>query len=144
MNARDPLHSGIHRRLGFERLWHVIGFLAIVALVVLSLVPLPRLGPDIPDGDKIGHFAAYGLIGAWYGLLLGRGRRLLAAAFGLIGIGLILESLQGLTGYRQTDLMDAAANALGVAIGTSIAFSPLRDLLFYVDLALRKTMIKRR
>ena len=26
-----------------------------ILLVVLSLLPLPRLGPDIPDGDKLGR-----------------------------------------------------------------------------------------
>ena len=71
----------------------------------------------VEQGDKLGHFAAYGLLMAIFCLayVSPRTRSLYAAGFILMGIA--LEFLQGMTGYRTFDVMDMLANAIGVGIG---------------------------
>jgi len=65
-------------------------------------------------GDKVAHFAAYGVLGA--SAIFARIRLLGATLFTIIGLaiyGALLEGLQGLASVRTPELADAAANALG-------------------------------
>ena len=68
-----------------------------------------------------GHFIAYGTLMLWFSQMHAstRGRLLFASAFALMGLG--LEFAQGMTDYRTFDLLDAAANACGVALGWLLA-----------------------
>lgn len=50
---------------------------------------------------------------------------LLVVAFGLVLYGVVLEILQGLTGYRMMDGGDMLANSIGVLIGLAVWFSLL-------------------
>ena len=128
-------------------LWGGLWIAAIAAVVVLSLAPsVPT--PDVPDGDKLGHFLAYfalaaaavqlyarwsALLGAGIGLvLLGIGLVLLGIGLVLLGIG--LEYAQGaLTASRMQDGADALANTLGVIVGLSTRLTPFRDVLLQFD-----------
>jgi len=84
-------------------------------IVWLSLTPSPPQ-VDVQLGDKLGHFAAYGLLMLWFSLLyLGRTRMAYAICFIAMGIG--LEFLQGWLGYRTYDVLDMAANTIGVLLG---------------------------
>lgn len=95
------------------RLWRALGWLLALAVIYLSLTPRP---PDtgIEMGDKIGHLAAYGSLMAWW-LQIYREPARLALLFVLMGLA--LEILQSLTGYREGDIFDMAANTLGVGLG---------------------------
>ena len=93
------------------------GWAWAAAIVWLSLTPsLPTL--DAGHGDKLGHFTAYALLMFWFAQLYARR---LWYAIGFIAMGVALEFLQGQTGYRHYDLVDALANALGVAAGWGLA-----------------------
>ncbi|MCX9155738.1 VanZ family protein [Niveibacterium sp. 24ML] len=97
-------------------MWWGIGW-ALVALVgVFSLMPKP---PEVPGdpGNWSGHLMAYGALGAWFARLLLQGRERLRAALLLIGMGVLMEVLQGLSGYRTFDLLDMFANTCGVLLG---------------------------
>jgi len=85
-------------------------------IVWLSLTPSPPQ-VDVQFGDKIGHFGAYGLLMLWFCLLYSsrNTRTRYAAAFIAMGIG--LEFVQGWLGYRTFDVMDMAANTIGVLLG---------------------------
>ena len=48
-------------------------------------------------------------------------RTRLAYAIGFIAMGVALEFLQGMTGYRTFEVLDMLANAVGVALGWSAA-----------------------
>lgn len=82
----------------------------------MSLAPIPQpIGFE--QGDKLEHFAAYGLLMALFCLAYpSRGARLAYAA-GFILMGIALEFLQGMTDYRTFDVLDMLANAVGVALG---------------------------
>jgi len=73
---------------------------------------------DVAQGDKLGHFAAYGLLMFLFCQIY---VRRLAFALAFIAMGVGLEFLQGMTGYRTFDVFDMLANAVGVALGWLVA-----------------------
>ncbi len=91
----------------------------MVAIVCwLSLTPHPPEPPDILGWDKSQHFVAYAALMAWFRQSFFRHWRW--PAF-LLGLGLTLEYLQSLTGYRTADVFDMLANGIGVLIGWGLA-----------------------
>jgi hypothetical protein len=94
-----------------------LGWAWAAAIAWLSLAPsLPPV--ELAYGDKLGHLAAYGLLMFWFAQLYAV--RVLYAA-GFVAMGVALEFLQAQTGYRSFELLDMAANALGVLIGWAAA-----------------------
>jgi len=115
----------------YRRTWLLLGWGMVAAVVVLSLIPLEvDLGGN---RDKLAHFAAYGGLSFWFGMLIeGRGRELrIAVAFALLGVA--LEFLQGLTDYRTFEIADMIANATGAALGWGLAQTPLRNVLGWME-----------
>ena len=115
----------------YRRIWFLLGWGMVVTVVVLSLIPL-----DVDLGnnrDKLAHFAAYGGLSFWFGMLIdGRGRELrVAVAFALLGVA--LEFLQGLTDYRTFEIADMIANATGAALGWGLAQTRLRNALGWME-----------
>jgi hypothetical protein len=111
--------------------WLLLGWGMVVAVVVLSLIPV-----DVDLGenrDKLAHFLAYGSLSFWFGVLFGgRARQLgIAIAFAAMGVG--LEFLQGMTDYRTFDPADMIANAIGAALGWGLAQTPLGNVLEWVE-----------
>ncbi|MCD6040897.1 MAG: hypothetical protein K0R40_500 [Burkholderiales bacterium] len=98
-----------------------LGWTWAAAIAWLSLAPsLPSV--EVAYGDKLGHLAAYGVLMFWFSQLYAV--RVFYAA-GFVAMGIALELLQGQTGYRTFDVLDMAANALGVLLGWSVsAFTP--------------------
>lgn len=114
-------------------LWCGLWIAAIATVVVLSLVPSVPM-PDVPDGDKLGHFLAYAALAAAAVQLYARWPSLLGAGLGLVLLGIGLEFAQGaLTQTRMQDPADALANTLGVIAGLATRLTPLRDLLLRID-----------
>ena len=85
-------------------------------IVWLSLTPSPPQ-VDVQFGDKIGHFGAYGLLMLWFCILYPALRARGFHAIGFIAMGIGLEFVQGWLGYRTFDVMDMAANTIGVLLG---------------------------
>jgi VanZ family protein len=86
--------------------------LALVAL--LSLLPSP---PDMGGNDKVLHFLTYFALSAGFTTLVNPNYKLLWVATGLILYGILIEFLQGLTGYRYLEIADMLANSSGVFCG---------------------------
>jgi len=101
-------------------IWLVIGWIGVGAVVYFSLIPRP---PElaIEQGDKIQHFLAYGSLMLWFAQIMTTppSRRLSGVLLVLLGVG--LELLQGLTGYRTFSYADMAANTTGVLIGWALS-----------------------
>jgi hypothetical protein len=121
--------------LGLPRPWFHAARVAVAILFwpALALIAWGELTPDVPDADfgvfdKLLHFTAYfGLAGM---AACGFRRRgpVVAAVLILIGIGGLLEILQGFTG-RDPDIYDELANAFGALTGGFLArliVEPLR------------------
>jgi len=102
-----------------------LGWGWVGAIVWLSLTPAAPRVIDFAAGDKLGHLLAYGLLMFWFAQLYLT--RVFYAA-GFIAMGIALEFAQGWLGYRAFELVDMAANALGVAAGWAAARSLPRVL----------------
>lgn len=121
--------SSVLKPLRNQRFWLLLWCMAVLALVVVCLIPPPPLGLP-PNSDKVEHFLAYFLLSASAVQLFATRRALCAVALGLLVLGMGIEGLQGaLTDNRVADPMDVLANSIGVLAGMAIALTPLRDLL---------------
>ena len=125
--------SGL-KPLRHARLWLSLWWLAVVLVFVVCLVPAPDLPMTPPGSDKVEHFLAYFLLAAG-AVQLYQGRRVLwRVAIGLVVLGIVIEFAQGaLTATRSMDPWDAVADAFGVAMGFTIALTPLDDLLLCLE-----------
>ena len=92
------------------------GWAWAAAIVWLSLTPSPP-HIDITYGDKLGHFAAYGLLMFWSAQLYQTTKSRIAYAAGFVAMGIGLEFLQDALGTRTYDVVDMVANTLGVLLG---------------------------
>jgi VanZ family protein len=96
------------------------GWAWAAAIAWLSLTPAPP-DVDIEYGDKLGHFAAYGLLMVWFSQLYLERKTRLAYAVGFVAMGIGLEFIQGQLGYRTYEVFDMYANTLGVLLGWALA-----------------------
>lgn len=96
------------------------GWLYAAAIVYLSLMPSPP-DIDVPQGDKLGHMAAYCLLMFWFCQLYPGRRARIACALGFVAMGIAIEFAQRATGYRSYEELDMLADALGVVLGWILA-----------------------
>lgn len=115
------------------RLWLGLWIAAIVALIVVCLIPLNSLPPLPENSDKVEHLLGYFALSAAAVQLFGSRRALLVATVGLVALGIGVEIAQGFTAYRSSDPVDALANTLGVLLGMATALTPWRDLLLRIE-----------
>ncbi|MBL8520556.1 MAG: VanZ family protein [Betaproteobacteria bacterium] len=95
-------------------LYRIAAIGIVLAILVLSLMPAP---PGVPGSDKLHHFLAYmSCMFAW-ALALARPKSRLVALILICAMGVIIEFLQGWSGWRTFDGADMAANALGAMCG---------------------------
>ncbi len=94
-----------------------IGFIAIMVVVGVCLMPINQLAlPSFYGLDKIEHFFTYFVLSLYFCQVI-RQRFYLHCVGLLVMMGILIECLQILTGYRMFDLWDIVANTLGVAAG---------------------------
>jgi hypothetical protein len=115
-----------------RKLWLVVGIAIIALLWYLSLMPAPP-NIDVPDGDKYGHLLAYGGTMWWWAQLWRTWRKRFRLAASLALMGVVIEFVQGATGWRTFDVMDMLANSVGVLAGWGVAMTPLGKLLTVVE-----------
>lgn len=85
-------------------------------IVWLSLTPSPPK-VDFEASDKVGHVLAYAALMFWFCQIHAQGKTRFFHAVVFLFMGVGLETLQGMSGLRQYDVLDMLANALGVASG---------------------------
>ena len=107
-------------------------WLLAAAIITLSLIHAPAQMSEIRFADKIGHIGAYTALMLWFAQLYS-GKTRLAYALGFIGMGVALEYLQGMTGYRSFDVFDMLANSTGVVLGLVLARSRLGRGFLWVE-----------
>lgn len=119
------------------RLWLGLWLLGWLLCIVLSLAHPPRIGVDLPEGDKLGHFLAYGLLSAWSAWIFATRRARGFAAIALVLLGIAMELAQAaFTDDRMMELNDAWADAIGVLIGQLFGFGRAASLLRRLDVRL--------
>jgi VanZ family protein len=112
-----------------RKLWLGIGLLWVVIVVVLSLIPEPPSVGQFQDIDKLEHGAAYAFLMFWFAQIYPARRTRRVIAFSFVLLGIVIECLQGLSGFRQFEYTDMAANTLGVLVGLLLALTPLGGIL---------------
>ena len=111
-------------------LWLGIWLFGWLLCVILSLIHPPQVGVDLPEGDKLGHFLAYGLLSAWAVWIFASRRNHWKAALSLVLLGILMELAQGtLTSDRMMDGRDIVADALGVLFGQLFVLGRAPNLL---------------
>ena len=100
-------------------LWLGLWLGMIAGAVVVSLIPPPPLPAVAFDGiDKVEHVLGYFALSAMGSALFAHRRTRARTAAGLVALGIGLEIAQGqFTATRQPELLDAAANTVGVLLG---------------------------
>jgi VanZ family protein len=103
-----------------KRLLRLFWCLAILCDIVASLLPadsLPiRTLDELALSDKIEHIAMYAVL-ALLPAIIERRRVVAAGALGAVALGVALEYLQLLSGWRSFEYADMAASAAGVSVG---------------------------
>ena len=110
-----------------------------VGLVVYLSLNTNPLDAGRFEDVKVGHFIAYGWLMLWFAQLFpaNRSRAIAAILLGLLGVS--LEYVQGMTGYRSLAYSDMRDNVLGVLVGWVIALTALgRTLPFLESVAVRR------
>ncbi len=93
--------------------WHLLAWLWIMIISVLSLIPTPASPPIILGYDKLLHFTVYAGLFWWFAHPFLSYHKI-GLALMLIGLGGTLEILQSFTSYRSMDFSDFIANSLGI------------------------------
>jgi VanZ family protein len=114
------------------RLWYALGFALLLAVALGSLLPMASM-PDIGVGDKPSHLFAYVVLSGWFCLLARNHTMVACSVAALFGYGILIEFLQGLTGYRYAEWGDVIANGSGCLLGSIFYFTPLRRLFHRID-----------
>ena len=119
-------------QLKLLRWWYSLGAFLLFLVAVGSLLPVPAI-PDLGVSDKSSHLFAYFLLSGWFCLLAGNHRVFVLSLLGLLGFGLVIEALQGLSGYRHAEWGDVVANASGCLLGAFAYAAPLRRIFARFD-----------
>ena len=115
-----------------RRLWIVLGWALVSAVVFLSLTPAPIQLP-VGNGDKYSHAIAYFSLMSWFANLYETAATRAAYAIGFIALAIALEFVQRWTGYRTFEVADMAAGAAGVAAGWILAAPRLPNYLHLME-----------
>lgn len=107
-----------------RKIWFWLGVLAVLAVVVLSLLPVPPVAQQV--NDKLEHAVTYAVLMLWWGQL---GYRHSLLGLALVALGVAVEFAQGLTPYRSFDVYDMLANTLGVSVASLLLLTPLHRVL---------------
>jgi VanZ family protein len=124
--------------LRYRKLWLIIGYLMIAAVIYFSLSSNPvRIDIELLYQDKIFHTLAYFVLTFWFMQIYHIRHHVLRWILFFLGLGLLLEYLQGFDPRRYSELGDILANALGVILAVGLSMTPLRHALSRLERHLR-------
>lgn len=117
----------------FRQAWLVLGCLWVATIVYLSLIPHPPELMQFENADKLEHALAYGALMLWFCQIYHKPVQRIWLAALLIGMGIAMEFLQRMTGYRIFDYADMLANGTGVLLGWALAQTPLGHIYLLIE-----------
>lgn len=100
-----------------RKVWLGFGWLWIVLVCYLSLMPHPPQPVSFYGVDKLEHLLAYAGLMLWFCQVYVTRAARIGTMVGLVALGVCIEILQGLGGYRYFEYADMLANTVGVLIG---------------------------
>lgn len=113
--------------------WLALGGVWVAIVFYLSLTPNPPETVSFDGVDKLEHALAYILLMLWFCqvIVTKQARIFLFIAFVVMGVG--IEILQGLSGYRYFEYADMLANTTGVLIGFGLAHTRMGCILMKLE-----------
>jgi VanZ family protein len=126
--------------LQYRGFWLAAGWLFVGMVMFLSLMPGPPEPLSFPHADKLEHGFAYAALALWFCQIYLRRTSRIMVVVALIAIGVIVEFIQGWSGYRYFDIRDMLANSLGVFFGYGLVHTRLGRLFFWIESAMRKIL----
>jgi VanZ family protein len=102
-------------------------------IVFFSLDPSPPELGTFPGQDKVMHFMVYTFLMLWFGCCYMPGKTYRYLGIGFILMGIVLEIIQGLVGYRSMEYFDMLVNSIGVAMGWLLAGTRLSSALIQIE-----------
>jgi len=119
--------------LKHRRWWLAVGWSLVALVTVLSLMPQPPQPLDFDSSDKLEHMSAYALLMAWFCQMYWTGRHRFRLGLALVCMGVTVEIVQGMTGYRTFDTADMLANGAGVLAGWALSQTGMQHWLAALD-----------
>jgi VanZ family protein len=110
--------------LRYPTTWALLGWLLVLGVATGSLLPGPIVAEVMSYNDKVMHASSYFVLMVWFGGLYPRSKHL-RIAVALLGLGIALDLLQGLTATRSLDIFDILANTVGLVLGLVLSMSLL-------------------
>jgi VanZ family protein len=119
--------------LQLKKLWLMIGWSLVIAVVVMSLIPPLSIIQTSGHGDKVGHVIAYFVLMGWFAQIYHSPQQRFRYLIGFLLLGIGLEILQGFGGIRRADWLDIFANSIGVFLAWYLTKNRFANLLVYVE-----------
>ena len=104
-----------------RKVWLSFGWLWVAAVFYLSLMPHPPEPVSFEGVDKLEHALAYALLMLWFCQVYVECRTRIKLTLSLLMMGVGIEILQGMSGYRYFEYADMLANSTGVLLGWGLA-----------------------
>ena len=101
--------------------WLLLGWVWIAAIAYFSLISHPPEPIHFEYSDTVEHALAYGLLMLWFCQPYQKLAHRIVLAVLLMALGVSLEFLQRMTGYRYFEYSDMLANSAGVLLGWVLA-----------------------
>jgi VanZ family protein len=107
--------------MNLQRVWWALGFLLVVAAVIVCLAPIPEMPATFDWGDKAFHMIGHGALAAYFAGLMPRNHWWKLFVF-LLLLGIGIEFAQHFMALgRQGDPRDVVANSIGALLGLAAA-----------------------
>ncbi len=108
-----------------RKAWLTLGWIWVAVVFYLSLTPHPPKPLSFHEADKVEHALVYAALMLWFcqGYVESRPRVRLFLLLVTMGVG--IEFLQRMTGYRTFEYADMLADLIGVVLGWSLARTKL-------------------
>ena len=121
-----------HTQLQYKPLWLCIGFL-LIGFVVYQSIRFDAVKVDVAYFDKFAHVLAYFLLMGWFVQIYQSARTKVLLALLFIGLGIVIEFVQGAGGIRFFEVEDMLANMGGVVCALLLSNSPFASLLLQLE-----------
>ena len=112
-----------------RKVWLSFGWLWIIVVFYLSLMPHPPEPISFNGVDKLEHALAYTSLMLWFCQVYVVSAARIRLFIALVAMGVGIEYLQGMTDYRYFEYADMLANSTGVLIGLGLAQTGMGKLL---------------
>jgi len=116
-----------------RNIWLVLGWLWIVVVFYVSLMPNPPEPVNFHGVDKLEHALTYTMLMLWFCQVVVQKFSRVYLMLALVVMGVGIEILQGLSGYRYFEYADMLANTAGVLVGFGLAHTQMGCILMKLE-----------